>query len=700
MKSGVDRWLDVFKENPTDVWRNYVCGLSPIPGYARADKSHALSMVFAGLAEDDPLKKSLDVTLTAWFDQCLAWSDEERREFGLSRYVYWLMEVQSAASRLQLTHFRQNLYDNLPRYRGLLLPLRLASFRDPLAELYWTLAGSAKHAPTLQPFWLRMCGEADDIQLPGYYLDMALLGLRQCDPPIQRGAPPWIAGFAAWLPYALTKHLFLRKFSAFLVMYPQYEPRMWRRWIYPVLDTLSGRVDSDRIEWWRKALGGPSQRTKGANKKEILKSPYPEDLEKVLLLFNQDGNREIAKGKLISLFTAYDRYAERTGETYYLVRATAKVAKAFLRHNKGWMVTIASGLLRRTLVREPWDMVCWHLYGRCLAALGYSLAAEWVFWESARRGTNDVMVYTELGRLFVDQDRFSEAEVVFREIIEIDQNDFRTHMELGKLLLIQDRFPDAEILFLDGLKIDGNNPYFQIGLECARNRKRWESDQQDAEPQAEKPPKPQPILDDANQQETGHNSHDCEEFRTPSEAKRADFFLRPGNGKSADRLHSEAKASLEKLFDSDGHDMVVRFYARRHGLTTPGELYGADKQAWALEEAANLSEGRQDQLRALAKEEAEAEAGQSQLPNWLYLAAGDVDRWPVLCAWQKRMKERDERSRRFSPTDAFLFSEIARFQEKNAQNPPAEAALLASLRRVGEMRLSVATDPLPEQNVA
>lgn len=130
-------------------------------------------------------------------------------------------------------------------------------------------------------------------------------------------------------------------------------------------------------------------------------------------------------------------------------------------------------------------------------------------------------------------------------------------------------------------------------------------------------------------------------------------------------------------------------------VTAYRQIYGTDKQAWELENAANLDEGRRERLLALAKEE---ETG--QLAGWLRLAAGDVGQWSELCKWQKQMDERDERLRRLNPTDAFIFSEIARFQQKDAKNPPAETALLASLRQIGEMRLSVTTDPLPEQDAA
>ena len=188
MLTPITLWLTVFQQSPATAWDDVVFSRSPIPGYERADIAETLYMVFGGLPADDPLKNTLDATLTAWIDPFLAWNIEQRRSFGFSRYIHWIVEVFAAASLLRLNGFRQHTFKNFRYYQAILAPLQLAPQRDPLAAMYRSLAGSAEYAPQLKDFWLRLSREADH-SLPKHYLDIGLLGLRQCSAP-KPGSPP------------------------------------------------------------------------------------------------------------------------------------------------------------------------------------------------------------------------------------------------------------------------------------------------------------------------------------------------------------------------------------------------------------------------------------------------------------------------------------------------------------------------------
>ncbi len=462
MRSPIEIWIDLFQENPGKIWDDYVHGRLPIPGYERADPAVTLNMVLGGLTADDPLKETLDQTLTGWFENFLSWNDQQRRDFGLSRYVHWMNEVMSASSLLQLDHFRNHLRENLLRYRGLLAPLILAPQRDPLAALYRTLAESAAIAPGLAPFWMRLCREAD-ATLPGYYLNIGMTGLRQCRALKVGDPPPWIGGLAAWLPHARNDRLFIRKFRATRALYPR-GPSTYRTWVQPVLDNLLERnFNSNLIDRWQRELG-PTNTQKPKTPPKSLSSPYPEDQERVLEEFTGVVNRERAKQSLARLFADHERYVAQTGDHYYLVRATNMVVHRLLNLNKPWMLPVALRLIRRALTLDTWDKASWHLYGRCLAALGKQQAAEWVFWESLRLMPNQVRIHTELGRLLMEQDRNEEAETVLREAIRIEPNNIHSRTELGRLFIKINRHEEAETVLRESIHIDPNHIHSRTEL--------------------------------------------------------------------------------------------------------------------------------------------------------------------------------------------------------------------------------------------
>ncbi|MBF0212303.1 MAG: hypothetical protein HQM00_01925, partial [Magnetococcales bacterium] len=241
-------WLTRFQQDPKRVWDNFVRGSEPVPGYERADIAETLYRVFEGLPEE--YVAALDRTVTDWVDPFLDWSDEERRDFGLVRYVNWLVQVANGAGQLRLPEFSRHLYDRLMTYRGTLPQLQQPlPYLDPLLAFYQTLAASPDYAPKLKTLWRQLCEQSDD-GLPGYYLHIALQGLRQCPPPTPGAAPPCLSGLAAWLPNARNRREFDRKFRALRVVYPR-TPETWRQWLNPFLQgKIIENYNDDRVKWW------------------------------------------------------------------------------------------------------------------------------------------------------------------------------------------------------------------------------------------------------------------------------------------------------------------------------------------------------------------------------------------------------------------------------------------------------------------
>ena len=750
MSARVDIWLTLFMQSPETVWDDFVAGRQPIPGYERADVAETLHMVFGGLPEDDPQKVLLDATLTAWMDPFLGWSDEERREFGLSRYVYWLVEVMAAASLLQLNQFRRHVFENLMTYRGIMRPLCLAPQRDPLAALYRTLAGSAEHAPTLREFWLQLCRKADDLE-PAYYLNIGLLGLRHCTS--RAGAPPpWIGGLAAWLPHARSKKTFVRKFRSLRALYPP-GPGTWRKWIYPILDDASKRV-GDRVEWWKSMLGTLAPHGQNAGYRN-LRSPYPDDLKKILDKFDNNIDRTSTKASLVNLFDEHDRFVEHTGNTYYFVRAVSEMASNLLKHShQEWIMPFVLRQVRRALVLEPWDTICWHLHGRCLAALNRPQAAEWVFWESIRRAPNNLSTHidlarlimtqgerddeaeailreanridpnhlhsrTELGRLLMAQERFDEAETILREANRIDPKHLHSRTELGHLLMAQKRFDEAETEMHALIKIDAHNPYALAGLKRLSKIQPPGLETEDVNKTERIDAEDLPLLPPSDHASTMHDAPvdamstcsaalpdqasdepkatpevdpvDVEDkaydaLRPPAMAKQADFLWGTQKTDQADELARKGKKLLEDLVDTDGRDVVVQFYGRRRGLVSKETPFVGDDAQQAWALEESLLHFEEGRPEPL---NALAPNLPGRLSDLAKCATGDQTHWDHLCAWKKSQQLDDPT---LSNSDTFVWEAVERLMKHHGKERPTQERLVESLRWAGERLLPANTE--------
>ncbi|MBF0285825.1 MAG: tetratricopeptide repeat protein, partial [Magnetococcales bacterium] len=449
-------WLERLQREPDATWEEMVSGLAPPPGYERADAAEALVMILGGAAPTDPARQALDAALTRWIDPFLAWSPEQRRAFGLSRYVHWISQAAMAAGRLELPEFTRHLFEGLLHYRGILPGLYLAPQRDPLLAFYQTLAGSPTHAPRLRSFWRALCAQSGDL-LPDHYLHIGLQGLRQCPPEPPNALPAWVGGLAAWLPNARDEREFVRKFRALRAMHPR-APETWRQWLAPILEashpTIAG-VSAERLRWWSKEVGGP-QGTQPAKPcgGSTLRSPYPDELAKILDHFQKDRDVPALAASLKELFTRHQSFIAQTGNSYYFVRAVNETVKVLLRTPNRQTALISWRLLQRSLVFNPWNAFSWNLLGRALGALGREQSAEWTFWEAIRRDPNNTKHYAELGRLLASLGRNDEAEALFREAMRLDPLDLPSRAELGRLLASLGRNDEAEALFREAMRLD------------------------------------------------------------------------------------------------------------------------------------------------------------------------------------------------------------------------------------------------------
>ncbi len=80
--------------------------------------------------------------------------------------------------------------------------------------------------------------------------------------------------------------------------------------------------------------------------------------------------------------------------------------------------------------------------------------AEKMLWKALEIDTDDLPSYNELGRLYVDQNKYDEAEKIFRKASEMGH--LPSYNELGRLYVKQNKYDQAEEIFRKALEIDAD----------------------------------------------------------------------------------------------------------------------------------------------------------------------------------------------------------------------------------------------------
>jgi len=160
-----------------------------------------------------------------------------------------------------------------------------------------------------------------------------------------------------------------------------------------------------------------------------------------------------------------ERYATRTGDTFYLVRTACNIGMRLLRGGDvpERRAAKARELARVALRFEGANVYAWALWRDALAAEGKFEAAELLGWETVRRFPEDPQWRTQLALLLANRlDQAQKAEALLRETIVLFSHDPKNSVfarcELALILADRlDRPQEAEVLLCETLKLFPNN---------------------------------------------------------------------------------------------------------------------------------------------------------------------------------------------------------------------------------------------------
>lgn len=457
-------WLRVFDAAPVQAFDALLKGSAAVFPYTRADPPDAARMLFAALPGDDPARLALD-------EAALKWLREQRREpipadlHVRQDVIRQISEAFEIVALLQLPQAALALRREYIRWNEWTSQLVLDSSRDArgdylrmLAQTQMLLQPELRQSDSLASLWFRLCREAG-ISFPETYLQIGLLGLRRLPEATGRGDMPWIVGVAEWaLATRPTEARFQRVWRPLRRLYPA-NPTRVRRAVYTALDRKPFRdAGFEPPAWWSCDL--EINRPAAQKPQRLFEPPSPDTREAILEEMKNGQPFSSFKARFDQLTRDHKRYAERSGDGYFLVRTFCNIGRRLIdnmsesRHERS---AYAQELARDALGYEPNNPIAWSLWRDALAAGGDFAAAIGVGWELVRRFPQNPFMRSQLAEILLASKDIDTAKQVLTSAIDDNAVDAVSYAIRARIAANEGDMPTATKLAADGLRIDPDN---------------------------------------------------------------------------------------------------------------------------------------------------------------------------------------------------------------------------------------------------
>lgn len=407
-----------------------------LPGLQRATPCEAL----LALVGDDPdlnlaEREALDLALLDWLKARRRAPDLLlQRPGGLHRFIRETGEGFRTAWRLKLRESSAWIRANLPD-----LDRWARNFEaDATFDLDRAVLAAGAHlqqGKELHFLWRRVCEEAAAPRLR-HRLDIALLGLVNLDrdhvpcPEVTGGLARW----AASLPRDdRHKAEVVREWRALKAAFPR-QPSFWRgRWENILKDDRYGRHPF--CAWLEEADPVLKAPPRAVRREALLPKSVIGEIKTLQDRFAKEGLTDLLWRDMRALLDQTERYAEVTGQAYYLVTSCSNIARTILDAAPGRALALA----RRALSWSPTHGHSWSLRARALDRLGKPDLARAAYWEGLRVLPSSEAFYPDLARHLDD----AEAEALLRKGLVLAPDHAHIAAELAQLLGRTGRLEEA-----------------------------------------------------------------------------------------------------------------------------------------------------------------------------------------------------------------------------------------------------------------
>jgi tetratricopeptide (TPR) repeat protein len=449
-------WLERLAAEPERAVDSLLRGVAHLPGLQRASPSEALMALVGDLAPDAPEWPLLDSALLHWLQARRVAPDAllnrpggvERfiRETGEALRAVWRLNPEGACTLPRCAAWlREQVFDLMRWADGFSLD---ATF--DLGRALLTAAAHLQAGKELRFLWLRICDEAAQSRLR-HRLDAALLGLATM-PGGSAGGPSHdvIVGLARWASQMpqndSAKSEVVREWRALKATFPR-QPSFWRGEWQAILD--DERIVPHPFTHWLRDADPALQTTQRAGPRRAPQLPknITGQIAGMGREYKQDGLTQRLWHDMTVLLDHLERYADATGEAYYLVTSCTNIANIVMDRSPGQALTLA----RRALLWAPSDGHAWSVRVTVLNRLGHPDLAEAVLWEAIRRVPSNLAFYVDLAKVWIVRGGLAEAEALLRKANSVDQTDEYSHVELARVLWLDGRADAALVLLRDFL---------------------------------------------------------------------------------------------------------------------------------------------------------------------------------------------------------------------------------------------------------
>lgn len=420
-------WLIGFQSAPDEALDRLLSGTAFLPGLERAAPSNALKNIFA--QADTTTRDQLDVALTEWLKKRRQMTLEQRRAYGLYRFITEYSEGLATIWHLELTTSAYWLRDNLLDLMNWAKPLRIS----PVWNLphHVAHAGAWVQAPNdaLRFFWLRLCNEAVDPDKETL-LDAALNGLARQQGNDKQKQQKMLHGLARWasdLSGDEGKGRFLLQWRSIKARFPN-PPQYWRdRWA-DILPRSQTAIAPYR-QWLIESERGLDKRLEQGAGATVQLPDINVTIKNFVQRAKQGVTRSLMK-EMLQLLSKVEQYADQTGYFDFLVKSACQLGLTIVHVAPGHALEWA----RKALCWSPNDAFVWDLRGRALYQLERVDLAEWVYWEAVRRIPDNAILRVQLSRLLRERKALDEAVQLLEVGVKLNPKHAHSRIELARLL--------------------------------------------------------------------------------------------------------------------------------------------------------------------------------------------------------------------------------------------------------------------------
>lgn len=628
-------WLERLVAAPEVEVRALVEGTADIHPFGRAEPSDAAATLLFGLSGDDPASRAFDKGALAALETYRA-TLSRLEGIQWDRIALAALDLVTVIQRLAPRGAVIDLHRRFPYWNNWAETLVVNNGFDMRREYWRVLALTQDIAEEaglegrrLLPFWLNICGEAG--RRGAYdetYLTVGLLGLRRLplDEEDDANEEAALHGLARWAEAQRPdKKRFLREWRVLEGAFPS-DPTFWTPLVAKVLDSVEAELDRRTkhaqstflaADWWREEV----ELTPGAKVAIPDSSIGPPDRslhETVLDGIKNERPFRTLKLQIAGLITKHERYAARTGDTFYFMRTACNIGMALL---KGGDEPIkraekARDLALLALRFESSDVYAWALWRRSLVAMGHLDAAELVGWESVRLFPEDAQQRTQLALLLCDRlGRAGEAETLLRDTMRLFPDNVVARVQLAEIVGRERKRLAEAIAILDGaLEIEPDK------LNAKGMKQRF------SQGRTSKPPPVSSTAANPSDKAGGDSDTLPPDIAATARARRALFRFRSGQ--------TDAVAEVRRILDEDENLAYARYVAAAVGerATSPDDtvlaaaFLAAEKagSAAALRPFLDRAHGFDAVIVSMAGAARGDEDAASRVQDWLAESANDL----------------------------------------------------------------------------